>query len=292
MIDLGARYYDPRLGRFHSADSVVAAPATGRDWNRYSYGRNNPLRYTDPTGHAPEDKGGGDDEPDDTKSGDGSDRDDGEDDGVCVTVDGQLYCPVDSDWAHAGGAALLGATVTGASGMDGDNRGGGAAELAEAEAAAERMARIHHQAIAEQARLDNLQLKLENMLKDALLAGRRAEVEALEAQLAQLEKDKASLGKDFGLDVDPNLSAPLVAVPGASASLKLRSLTGVVAPGAKRYRSRPVPVVAVKNRYPPREVRSFGSALPVGWRLVTRWAAPLVLIFHSSRPLAPSLAWK
>ncbi|MHC1744446.1 MAG: RHS repeat-associated core domain-containing protein [Syntrophobacteraceae bacterium] len=47
----GARYYDPVIGRFLSADSIVQAPADPQTLNRYSYCRNNPLIYTDPTGH-------------------------------------------------------------------------------------------------------------------------------------------------------------------------------------------------------------------------------------------------
>jgi hypothetical protein len=48
-----ARYYDPVIGRFTSADTVVPDPEYSQDYNRYSYVRNNPLRYTDPTGHNP-----------------------------------------------------------------------------------------------------------------------------------------------------------------------------------------------------------------------------------------------
>ena len=48
----GARYYDPQLGRFISADTVVQAPNDPQTLNRYSYCRNNPLSYTDPTGHS------------------------------------------------------------------------------------------------------------------------------------------------------------------------------------------------------------------------------------------------
>ncbi|MEM8535962.1 MAG: RHS repeat-associated core domain-containing protein [Chloroflexota bacterium] len=46
-----ARYYDPQLGRFLSPDTLVPDPTTPQDLNRYTYVRNNPLRYTDPTGH-------------------------------------------------------------------------------------------------------------------------------------------------------------------------------------------------------------------------------------------------
>ncbi|EPG66135.1 RHS repeat-associated core domain protein [Leptospira wolffii serovar Khorat str. Khorat-H2] len=47
-----ARYYDPQIARFTSADTVV--PETGlvsQSWNRFSYVAGNPIRYKDPTGH-------------------------------------------------------------------------------------------------------------------------------------------------------------------------------------------------------------------------------------------------
>jgi RHS repeat-associated protein len=46
-----ARYYDPMLGRFISADSIVSNPRDPQDLNRYTYAGNNPLIYTDPSGH-------------------------------------------------------------------------------------------------------------------------------------------------------------------------------------------------------------------------------------------------
>jgi RHS repeat-associated protein len=48
-----ARYYDPFLSRFLSPDSIVPDPTNPIDWDRYSYARNNPLRYTDSDGHFP-----------------------------------------------------------------------------------------------------------------------------------------------------------------------------------------------------------------------------------------------
>jgi RHS repeat-associated protein len=48
----GARYYDPAIGRFISADTIVSDPSNPQSLNRYTYVLNNPLRYTDPTGHA------------------------------------------------------------------------------------------------------------------------------------------------------------------------------------------------------------------------------------------------
>ncbi len=47
----GARYYDPAIGRFVSADSMVPSPGNPQNLNRYTYCLNNPLIYTDPTGH-------------------------------------------------------------------------------------------------------------------------------------------------------------------------------------------------------------------------------------------------
>ena len=46
-----ARLYDPLLGRFISADSIVPEPGNLQAFNRYSYCVNNPLVYTDPSGH-------------------------------------------------------------------------------------------------------------------------------------------------------------------------------------------------------------------------------------------------
>ena len=45
----GARYYDPVAGRFISADPAPPAPSDPSR-GRYAYGRNNPLRFTDPSG--------------------------------------------------------------------------------------------------------------------------------------------------------------------------------------------------------------------------------------------------
>jgi RHS repeat-associated protein len=51
LYDYRARFYDPVLGRFVQADTVVPEPGNPRDLNRYAYVRNSPLRYTDPSGH-------------------------------------------------------------------------------------------------------------------------------------------------------------------------------------------------------------------------------------------------
>ena len=47
----GARFYSPKLGRFLSADTMIFNPDNPQKFNRYSYAINNPLRYSDPTGH-------------------------------------------------------------------------------------------------------------------------------------------------------------------------------------------------------------------------------------------------
>ena len=46
-----ARWYDPSIGRFAQADTVVPGGVQGYD--RYAYGLNNPVNTTDPTGHDP-----------------------------------------------------------------------------------------------------------------------------------------------------------------------------------------------------------------------------------------------
>ena len=47
----GGRYYDPTIGRFISADTIVPDFTNPQAFNRYSYALNNPLRYIDPTGN-------------------------------------------------------------------------------------------------------------------------------------------------------------------------------------------------------------------------------------------------
>jgi RHS repeat-associated protein len=48
-----ARWYDPELGRFIQADSIIPEPGNPLAWDRYSYGFNNPVNSIDPTGHSP-----------------------------------------------------------------------------------------------------------------------------------------------------------------------------------------------------------------------------------------------
>ena len=52
-IDYGARWYDPYLNRWTSPDSIIPDPYDPLSWDRYSYVRNNPVRYIDPYGHRP-----------------------------------------------------------------------------------------------------------------------------------------------------------------------------------------------------------------------------------------------
>ena len=48
----GARYYSNSMARFSTPDPLRASASASdaQSWNRYAYGRGNPLRYTDPTG--------------------------------------------------------------------------------------------------------------------------------------------------------------------------------------------------------------------------------------------------
>ena len=46
-----ARYYDPSLGRFTQADTIVPEPGNPQALNRYSYVGNSPVSETDPDGH-------------------------------------------------------------------------------------------------------------------------------------------------------------------------------------------------------------------------------------------------
>jgi RHS repeat-associated protein len=52
LIYLRARYYDPTIGRFISQDTVEGDLNNPLSLNLYTYVQNNPLRYTDPSGHS------------------------------------------------------------------------------------------------------------------------------------------------------------------------------------------------------------------------------------------------
>ena len=45
------RYYDPELGRFIQPDDIISDLGNPQSYNRYSYVLNDPLKYTDPSGH-------------------------------------------------------------------------------------------------------------------------------------------------------------------------------------------------------------------------------------------------
>jgi len=51
LVHMGGRVYDPYLGRFTSADTVIQSLGATESINPYAYAWNDPLRYIDPTGH-------------------------------------------------------------------------------------------------------------------------------------------------------------------------------------------------------------------------------------------------
>ena len=52
LVHMNGRIYDANLGRFLSADPIVQASGDLQSYNRYSYVRNNPLKYVDPSGYS------------------------------------------------------------------------------------------------------------------------------------------------------------------------------------------------------------------------------------------------
>ena len=51
LIQMGARWYDGRIGRWVSADTIVPSPANPQSLKRFAYVGNRPVAYTDPSGH-------------------------------------------------------------------------------------------------------------------------------------------------------------------------------------------------------------------------------------------------
>jgi RHS repeat-associated protein len=48
---LNARFYDPEDGRFISQDTYRGNLRDANSWNLYAYCANNPVKYSDPSGH-------------------------------------------------------------------------------------------------------------------------------------------------------------------------------------------------------------------------------------------------
>jgi RHS repeat-associated protein len=52
LMFYNARWYDPAIAHFTQADSLIPGAGSPQAWDRYAYVLNNPLIYTDPSGHA------------------------------------------------------------------------------------------------------------------------------------------------------------------------------------------------------------------------------------------------
>jgi RHS repeat-associated protein len=52
-----ARWYDPYITHFTSPDTIIPDPYQPAHWNKYTYTRDNPINFTDPTGHISEKQG-------------------------------------------------------------------------------------------------------------------------------------------------------------------------------------------------------------------------------------------
>lgn len=50
LVYMGARWYDPRIGRFMATDAARFDPGNTHSFNRFAYANNNPYKYRDPDG--------------------------------------------------------------------------------------------------------------------------------------------------------------------------------------------------------------------------------------------------
>jgi RHS repeat-associated protein len=51
IMDYKARFYSPYINRFLQPDTIIPDQFNPQSWNRFSYVRNNPILFNDPTGH-------------------------------------------------------------------------------------------------------------------------------------------------------------------------------------------------------------------------------------------------
>ena len=52
LMDYKARYFSTLLGRFTQPDTIIPGAGNPQAFNRYAYTTNNPINFTDPSGHA------------------------------------------------------------------------------------------------------------------------------------------------------------------------------------------------------------------------------------------------
>lgn len=53
LVYMGARYYEPAIGRFISTDPIQFDEKNPHSFNRYAYANNNPYGFVDPDGRSP-----------------------------------------------------------------------------------------------------------------------------------------------------------------------------------------------------------------------------------------------
>ncbi|NWG75740.1 MAG: RHS repeat-associated core domain-containing protein, partial [Rubrivivax sp.] len=51
LMDYKARIYSAYINRFLQPDTLIPSPANPQSWNRFSYVQNQPINFSDPTGH-------------------------------------------------------------------------------------------------------------------------------------------------------------------------------------------------------------------------------------------------
>jgi len=54
LVYFKARWLDVALGRFAQADTLIPGAGDSQAWDRYAFALNNPVRYSDPSGHSAE----------------------------------------------------------------------------------------------------------------------------------------------------------------------------------------------------------------------------------------------
>ena len=93
LIDMRGRHYDPHLGRFASADPILAAPYSSQGHDPFAYVYNSPLRFVDPSGFIADPAADGPD-----SDPDAADYDDDNDWNPAGTSEGLPGDPADYGW--------------------------------------------------------------------------------------------------------------------------------------------------------------------------------------------------